>query len=124
MTAPPGLVAGSAVVLTGEALETAARLLSWALRDHRQRGLVLPPGATEIVTATLEVCRDQQRRHCDVAPAPVGAEWLTTAETAKRLGVGVRHAQRLAKTLEAQRYRNQLRFPRALVDEYRDRRPR
>lgn len=116
--APGVQVLGAAVLLQDAALRSAANLLAWALRDHRQRGLRLPPDAAEIVAATLTAARNQQVRRRDVAPAPIGAGWLSTAETAKRLNISPRQTQRLARSLEAQRYRGQWRYPVATVNEY------
>lgn len=96
------LRAGSAVILTGPAAESALQAVLIAVRARRANGLP-PAPAYRVLAAALHAARSADG-HTD-APEPHGAQdfplepTIPAHEAAQRLGVGARQIRRLAPRL-------------------------
>lgn len=98
------LVAGSAVILTGEWLEIALKPVLLAERSRRLNRLPDNEAERHLAAALRQAI--SALPHTE-RPKPAGAQtnkrWLTTKKVAELLGCGERHARNLAERLDGVR---------------------
>lgn len=117
---PSGLlVAGSAVILTGDWLETAFKALLVAERTRRLNRL--PDNEAERYLAAALRKAMSARPQTD-GPKPAAAQtntrWLTTQKAAEMLGCTERHARRIAPQLDGIREAGSWHIPETAITEH------
>lgn len=122
MSEPEGpavvILAPGVVVLRGSALVDVARALAAAISVVERRDGLVPHGKL----VRLKMIMDAEARHVSACPQSDSPEqgplenWVTTEGAAFLLGVGERHARRLAKDLGGRRVAGRWRLPRSNVE--------
>lgn len=97
------LIAGTAVVLTGEALNTTRQAVLIAVRSRRLNGLPPSTGYAAILDAINCAMTAEGQTVSTASPSedsvPHDAPTVPLADAARRLGYSRRHARRLAPLL-------------------------
>lgn len=107
---------GDALIIRGDALVSLYRVLRHAQRAGVPPGVERPEKVKALETATHATLVVLAQRHRDTSAPCTGVDWLSTEQVAKRLGVTVRQAQRLAPQLDAERRGGAWKFPADAVD--------
>ena len=122
MTSPQHglIVAGSAVILTGEALETALKAVLLAERARRRNGLPDSAENRQLAAALRQALSAGPQKD---RPKPAGAHtdsvrWVTTREAAERMLCTERHARRLARRLDGDRSTGRWQIPETAITEH------
>lgn len=116
MTARP---LGPAVLVDGDTLATLRWAVAGAVREKRRNGTAPGPLLAALDNAaTQAMSAARQDDIPEPEPSPCSSQWITTKAVAQKLGISPRHAQRLARTLDAQRVGQVLLFDPDTVHEY------